>query len=139
MKTTCENCHCTLELWKVLSSEYKNANYKKLCDNCNKVNDIKLIELFYDHVNWSLKTFGVDKTSIACLNHMEKEVQEAKQSPHDIMEYVDIALLLFDALARVGFTYDDFKKAIERKIYINKNRKWNVSTNKDTPSFHEKN
>lgn len=97
-----------------------------------------LYTLFKKHVKWSQDTFGPWHSPIGCLNHMELEVKEALKKPHDLTEYADICLLLFDAVNRAGFSYSEFVESVKNKIEVNKKREWVVSDDKDTPNLHKK-
>jgi hypothetical protein len=86
---------------------------------------------------WSQATFGPDKERgpVGPLEHLAKEVKEALDCPSDMMEYVDLLFLTFDAARRAGFTYDQLLEWTWKKMEINKLRKWPKPTS-DEPVEH---
>jgi len=88
---------------------------------------------------WSRKTFGEDheRGPKGPLLHLQKEVQEVLENPHDIMEYVDCLFLIFDATRRAGFTYDGLVHKAFEKLEINQDRKWQRPTS-DMPVEHDR-
>jgi ParB family chromosome partitioning protein len=96
-------------------------------------------EIWYQEAEWSQKTFGPDleRGPVGPLKHLAKEVQETIYSLHDLSEYADMQLLLFDATRRAGYGIRDLYQACEAKIKVNKSRKWPKSTS-DEPVEHIK-
>lgn len=74
--------------------------------------------------NWSENTFGKGRPPSAPLNHLLKEVQEAIDSPQDIIEYADCLLLLLDAAAKAGFNTQQLILAAFIKLDECRQRKW---------------
>jgi len=74
--------------------------------------------------SWSKETFGENRPPSAPLNHLLKEVQEAIDSPQDIIEYADCLLLLLDASAKAGFDTNQLISASFLKLEICKEREW---------------
>lgn len=72
---------------------------------------------------WADKTFG-KRPATGPLNHALKEIQEAIDSPKDIIEYADVMILMIDAARIQGWTVDDIFDACVKKQRINMKRKW---------------
>lgn len=89
------------------------------------------IQRFWDaQAEWSQATFGTDQDRgpIGPLKHLEKEAREAQEHPTDEFEMADCLFLVFDAARRSGMTLDKLISACERKLEINKARKWDKPT-----------
>lgn len=69
------------------------------------------------------KTFG-DSTPQSKAHHLAEEAMEAASDPSDILEWADCTILLLDAVRKAGFTTEDLYAAMQRKMEINKSRKW---------------
>lgn len=69
------------------------------------------------------KTFG-ESTPQSKAHHLAEEAMEAAADPSDIIEWADCTILLLDAVRKAGFTTDDLFAAVQRKMEINKSRKW---------------
>ncbi len=69
------------------------------------------------------KTFG-DSTPQSKAHHLAEEAMEAAADPSDIIEWADCTILLLDAVRKAGFTTEDLYAAVQRKMEINKSRKW---------------
>lgn len=96
------------------------------------------IEAFLNDKNeWSLETFGKGERTEGIISHITSELEEVRETPHDVYEWVDIIFLAMDGAYRAGFDAQDLIEAMERKHEINKNRVWPVA-DQDTPSFHVK-
>lgn len=75
---------------------------------------------------WSSATFG---SAEKCgpegpLNHLRREIDEALETPSDIMEFADMYMLLSDAASRAGHRMSDVLDASVTKLEINKKRQW---------------
>jgi NTP pyrophosphatase (non-canonical NTP hydrolase) len=83
---------------------------------------------FESFTAWQEKTFP-GSTSISKLSHLSEEIIELKDSikikdgsyRH---EFADCFLLLFGSASASGMTYDDILDAIDEKMSINLERKW---------------
>jgi hypothetical protein len=56
--------------------------------------------------------------------HLRKEVNELESDQKDVMEYADCYMLLMDIASNNGVLLSDIHAAAERKLEINKKRKW---------------
>jgi hypothetical protein len=88
---------------------------------------------------WSYKTFGprVVRDGTGPLEHLKKELGEVVEAmwlfgmdPNPqtwaalLEEFVDCRFLLEDAVARTGFTEEEYEAASWAKLEKNKKRKW---------------
>jgi len=81
-------------------------------------------ELQINIANWSNATFGPGQRTEGMIAHLLKEVQELHEEPNDLEEYADCLMLLIDAAYSVGFDMKKLLKATQKKLEINKKRKW---------------
>lgn len=93
-------------------------------------------EYWEAHKEWSEKTFGLGGPK-GSIEHLKLEVEEVLENPQDIIEFADCQMLLYDAVRRAGFTYEEFWDACWKKLEICKKRKWKKS-NPGEPTLHEK-
>ena len=63
-------------------------------------------------------------TTESKLKHLNSEVAELLASPYDRMEYADCFMLLIGAADKARIDYNMLLAAIEKKLAINKKRKW---------------
>lgn len=93
--------------------------------------------LYDDFSDWSRMTFGADADvgPGAPLNHLAIEVQEAIAAQDDVTEYADCLMLIWDAARRAGFDRRALLDAVERKLAVNKTRRW-IVTPGDAPNEH---
>jgi NTP pyrophosphatase (non-canonical NTP hydrolase) len=86
-------------------------------------------EMFNEITAWQRKTFK-KATAQSAANHLKEEVQELilelgfYDDEKKKAEYADCFLLLFGSAALSGMTYDDICEAINKKMEVNKARKW---------------
>lgn len=75
---------------------------------------------------WSDSVFGDDRyfNSGGSSLHLQEEVKELHENPQDLLEYADCLMLIIDKARLEGFTMTDLALACERKLEINKIRKW---------------
>lgn len=97
----------------------------------------KFDELVRDHAKWSQETFGsdADRGPLGALRHLEKEAREAQDRFDEPEEYADCFLLILDASRRAGIKPMQLVEAAQRKMEINKSRKWPTPTD-DMPVEH---
>lgn len=96
---------------------------------------MSLQKLLEDQIEWSMKTFGPAYRTEGILRHIEKELQEIRENPDDLSEYIDVIILAMDAFWRRGGMPDELEEAIARKQEINRGRTYNVAA-EDEPSEH---
>lgn len=97
----------------------------------------ELLSLAVDQKEWSEKTFGsyMERGPVGPLKHIMKECQEAVDDPTDIEEYADILILWLDSVWRAGFGLLPVIKAAQKKMEVNKTRKFSAPT-ADEPMEH---
>ncbi len=105
----------------------------------------KLIET---QIVFSTKSFGHGKRTEGILKHIENEIQEVRDNPDDVFEWIDIILLAFDGawrciayqaelLSASAVSYL-LNKSLQEKLAENVSRKWGPIPPEDEPSFHVK-
>lgn len=90
------------------------------------------LQLLMDEIKlWSNKTFGEFGGPIPKLYHLMKEVPEAIEackrnaySVESLFEFADCFMLLLDAVTHSGINAALLLEATNRKLEINKDRKW---------------
>jgi hypothetical protein len=68
-------------------------------------------------------------------SHLRKEINELEEDQKDVMEYADCYMLLMDIASNNNILLSDIHAAAERKLEINKTRKWGKQ-NKDGSIEH---
>jgi hypothetical protein len=95
-----------------------------------------IVELEAERIEWALKTFPT-ATANSSLIKLKKEIKEVEkelkylnnfpeQYEHEKLkiEYADCLMCLFDSAARVEITPLELFESFEKKLAINKARKW---------------
>lgn len=110
----------------------------------------KFTDLIRDQSEWSQRTFGSDnrRGPTGALKHLKKEAQEAvdayaaaglrpgqRATPEVEEELADCLLLLLDASRRLLVKPMQLVEAAQRKMEVNKQRKWPTPTT-DEPVEH---
>ena len=68
--------------------------------------------------DWSIKTFGPISRPGRCdgiIEHIYEELQEIKDNPKDLTEWIDLILLALDGANVNGFTPKQIIKCLEQK------------------------
>lgn len=73
---------------------------------------------------WSLRTFGGDRPLQYNVNHIRSELVEIEADPHDVIEWMDVAILAFDGAMRAGHSPDKVVQAFADKIAIIQKRRY---------------
>ena len=73
---------------------------------------------------FSEKTFGPNFNFKGVINHIEKELKEIENDPHDLVEWIDIVLLALDGAWRAGYSPQQIINALVYKQTKNENRTW---------------
>jgi hypothetical protein len=83
------------------------------------------LEAYIGHqITWSSATFGTTPRTNGLCDHIEKELKEIKAAPHDLSEWVDVAILALDGAWRAGFTPAQIVAALMAKQAKNIAREW---------------
>lgn len=86
---------------------------------------------------WSLRTFGADYPLHKVLAHLHKEIEEIRQEPCDLTEWIDAILLSIDGFWRAGGDLRQLEEMLRTKHAINEWREWPEPT-PDEPTCHVK-
>lgn len=91
-----------------------------------------------EHIDWSKKTFGESYRLKGLIKHIQKELVEIEEKPHDLSEWIDVIILAIDGAWRSGYSSQDIVSMLENKQKINFKRIYPFPTNDDEPSEHMK-
>lgn len=83
-----------------------------------------LVKHLYRQIAFSTKTFGPDNRWKGVVDHIRQELEEIEADPTDLIEWVDVILLAFDAAWRMGKTPEEIVSAIDAKLTKNEKRTW---------------
>jgi NTP pyrophosphatase (non-canonical NTP hydrolase) len=84
---------------------------------------------------WSLKTFPEATATSSLmklideLNEVRDAIAKRKSQAEIAEEYADLIMCAFDSAARQGILIGDLRDAFEKKLSINKERKWEKNAN----------
>ena len=95
-----------------------------------------LLDILKEQKEWSQKTFGEGKQTEKICKHIIKELDEVRENPDDLMEWVDVILLSLDGAWRAGYSPIEITQAILEKQHINRDREWVHKENE--PSEHKR-
>lgn len=73
---------------------------------------------------FSLEAYGPGERTTGVLDHISKEIEEARENPTDLSEWIDLILLSIDGAWRMGFTPAQIAAALEAKQTKNEGRDW---------------
>lgn len=73
---------------------------------------------------FSLQAFGPGERTDGVLDHITKELEEIRDCPRDLTEWVDLILLAFDGAWRAGFEPEDIAARMDLKQTVNERREW---------------
>lgn len=90
------------------------------------------------HVNWSCTTFGEPTPYDAekLCKHIGLELEEVRNRPADLEEWVDIIILAIDGAWRMGHSPEAIQHALIKKQEKNTYRRWNVNPDSSEPNLH---
>lgn len=97
-----------------------------------------LTEYLQRQKEWSTKTFNPGKRTIGITEHIKKEIEEIRQKPTDVMEWVDIIILALDGYWRAGGDPKDIEVDLHYKQRKNFNRTWPTPTSEDEAVEHDR-
>lgn len=92
--------------------------------------------LLEKQIPWSTKTFGPGARVGGITKHIEKELDEIRANPTDLVEWVDVILLALDGAWRAGYTAEQIVEALFTKQARNFTREWPAPTDENTTSEH---
>ena len=73
---------------------------------------------------WSYTVHGPGKSTDRVLNHIQKELDEIRQDPDDLTEWIDVIILALNGASRRGFTPEQIEQELHSKLAKNKARQW---------------
>jgi hypothetical protein len=85
-----------------------------------------IYDIFEKHIAWSLTTFGAGDNTEGLCKHIEKELNEIRANPKDVIEWIDVIILAFDGCWRLGYSPQEIIERMNDKIELNRNRRWQV-------------
>lgn len=74
--------------------------------------------------NFSAKTFGNGYRTTGICEHIRQELEEIRENPNDLFEWVDVIILALDGATNRGFTPKQITEALEVKLAVNICRNW---------------
>jgi hypothetical protein len=89
---------------------------------------------------WFLKVFGPGRRDEGLIKHIKKELNEIRESPGDLEEWIDVIILGFEGAIRNAETVEDVIECLQMKQDKNINRTWPdwVNMEPDKPIEHVK-
>jgi hypothetical protein len=73
---------------------------------------------------FSLRTFGPGERTEGVIAHIRQELEEVRENPYDIFEWIDIVILAIDGAWRAGFEPEQIAAALVEKQAANEKRRW---------------
>lgn len=73
---------------------------------------------------WSRRVFGPGPRTAGVTDHIAKELDEIREAPFDLSEWVDVIILAFDGAWRCGGEPQQIIDAIKAKQAKNEARNW---------------
>jgi len=98
-------------------------------------NGFRLDDFIDRYTLWSQQAIGPGQRTEGVLRHIEKEVQEVRENPDDLEEWIDLINLAIDGATRRGFSSKDIIKGLLDKFMKLQDRKFN-QVSEDQPCEH---
>jgi hypothetical protein len=73
---------------------------------------------------WSARTFGHGLRTKGIVQHIQKELAEILEKPHDLSEWVDVMILAMDGYWRHGGDPKEIMQRLQLKQDVNFARQW---------------
>jgi hypothetical protein len=109
--------HMVMWITKTLLARTKQAERERLPS-------LDLVTYIRAQREWSEKTFGHGEHTDRICDRIHKEFFEIKAAPHDILEWIDVAILALDGAWRAGYTEQQIIDALKDKQLKNFARAW---------------
>lgn len=95
-------------------------------------------EFLETQIPWSIETFGEGIRTEGICRHIESELVEIRENPHDLEEWIDVIILAFDGAWRTGHDVGEIVQMLFGKQFRNiHEREWASEPPPETePSFH---
>jgi len=97
---------------------------------------LKLEQYVQRQEEWSSRTFGHGPRTLGVTRHIEKEIAEIRENPHDLSEWVDVVILALDGYWRHGGDPREIMKHLTAKQEKNFARQWPTPTSQDDAVEH---
>ncbi len=102
------------------------------------MSDDALADYLKTQVKWSRETFGEGKRTLGICAHIAKELQEIRDDPTDLVEWIDVMILAMDGYWRAGGSPELLMWELRIKQDVNLSRKWPPPQPEDHPTEHLK-
>lgn len=93
-------------------------------------------------IEWSARTFGLGHRTVAIASHINREILEVFDKPHDLEEWIDIIILGLDGAWRCGKERDyselEIIEMLNRKQQKNFERAWVRPEDPNQPCEHQR-
>ena len=98
-------------------------------------------ELINRQIEWSKHTFGPGPRTEGLIKHIEKELEEIRQNPCSLEEWIDVIILSLDGAWRCGeHTAGEIMAALANKQRVNiHERQWPQNKSPNDPMEHVRN
>lgn len=83
-----------------------------------------LTDILVRQKKFSQGAFGPGPRTKGILEHIRRELLEIQESPGDLYEWIDVAILALDGALRAGYEPSEIEKALVHKISVNEKRVW---------------
>lgn len=90
----------------------------------NKIYSFNMLDHLRSQRAFSEKAFGPNFRYKGIIQHIMKELIEIENEPHDLEEWIDVALLAFDGAWRSGHSPEEILSTFMAKLEKNKSREW---------------
>lgn len=97
---------------------------------------LSIPSLLAEHIPWSKATFGPGARTGGITKHIEKELDEIRQNPTDLMEWIDVIILALDGAWRAGHPPQHIEQALASKLDCIRQREYPMPASEDEPSEH---
>ena len=88
------------------------------------MNEFNLITHIENQIKFSKETFGPGSRTEGVIEHIKKELEEIRENPQDIKEWIDVMILAMDGAWRAGYTAEEICTTLKNKLEENKKRSW---------------
>ena len=76
------------------------------------------------HREWTLQALGEGEKVEGILRHIESELDEIREDPADLEEWIDLMILAIDGAVRQGYSDAQIASALVDKQLKNRARQW---------------
>lgn len=87
-------------------------------------------------IPWSRKTFGDGMRTVGICKHIEKELDEIRENPFSVEEWIDVAILALDGAWRTSVTAEEAVDVLFKKLAKIRTRTYPMPVSDDEPSEH---